>query len=282
VHFHREGCGEEEKFLLIFPISKEAFVMPDSSYAGRVLWYELLTTDMKAAERFYSTVVGWTVAPFDGSPQPYDMWMRTGNVPVGGVMTIPEGMNFPPHWALYIGVQKLEDAVSQIERSGGSALSPVIDVPTVGRMRTMKDPQGAVFSVYEPASPPPQPESAPEVGDASWHELYTTDAEGALKFYTTLFGWRPTESMDMGPMGKYHMFGRTIPLGGMMNTPAEMAQMPPSWNIYFRVPDVHAAAARVKDNGGQVLNGPMEVPGGDWIISCMDPQGAAFSLHHKH
>ena len=126
------------------------------------------------------------------------------------------------------------------------------------------------------------PTSEPQIGDASWHELYTTDAEAAMKFYTGLFGWQPTESMDMGPMGKYHMFARGSAFGGgMMNKPKEMAQVPPHWRFYFRVPDVHAAAERVKKNGGQVLNGPMEVPGGDWVVNCMDPQGAAFSLHHK-
>ena len=60
-----------------------------------------------------------------------------------------------------------------------------------------------------------------------------------------------------------------------------MAQVPPAWNMYFRVDDVNAAADRAKANGGQVTNGPMEVPGGDWIVNCMDPQGAAFSMHHK-
>ena len=252
-----------------------------SSQLGRVLWYELLTTDMKASERFYTTVVGWTVTPFEGSPQAYDMWMRAGGVPVGGVMKIPEGMNFPPHWGMYVGVPKLEEAVSHIERLGGSALSLVIDVPSVGRMRVMRDPQGTAFSVYEPASPPKQPESEPEIGDVSWHELLTTDAEAGMKFYTELFGWRPMESIDMGPMGKYHMFGRAFPLGGMMNKPPEMAQVPPHWGFYFRVADVNSGADRVKTNGGKGLNGPMEVPGGDWIVNCMDPQGAAFSLHHK-
>ena len=102
-----------------------------------------------------------------------------------------------------------------------------------------------------------------------------------MKFYGDLFGWRPTETMDMGPMGKYHMFGRAFPLGGMMNKPPEMAAVPTSWGFYFRVADVNEAAERVKANGGKVTNGPMEVPGGDWIVNCMDPQGAAFSLHHK-
>ena len=251
------------------------------SVRGRVLWYELLTTDVDAAERFYTPVLGWTTTPFEGSPERYDMWVREGGVPIGGVMPIPEGMNFPPHWGMYVGVPALEDAVSQIERLGGSALSPVIEVPTVGRMRTMRDPQGAAFSVYQPDSPPKQPESEPVVGDVSWHELHTADADAALRFYEEIFGWRHTESMDMGEMGKYHMFASGIALGGMMNKAPQMAHLPPHWGLYFRVPDVHAGVERIKSNGGQVLNGPMEVPGGDWIVNAMDPQGAAFSIHHK-
>ena len=66
----------------------------------------------------------------------------------------------------------------------------------------------------------------------------------------------------------------------MTKTP-DMAQIPNSWLVYFRVPDVHAAAERVKANGGQVVNGPMEVPGGDWIVQAMDPQGAMFAMHHR-
>jgi predicted enzyme related to lactoylglutathione lyase len=247
---------------------------------GRPMWYELLTTDVKAAEAFYTKVIGWSITPFRPEPDAYDMWTRSPEMPVGGVMKIPQGMNFPPHWEMYIGVPKLEDADARIQRLGGSALSEVIDIPNIGRMRTMKDPQGAVFAIYEPAKPP-MPEAAPEVGDASWHELYTTDAEAAMKFYVEVFGWKPTSAMDMGPMGKYHMFGRERELGGMMNKPKEMAQVPPNWGIYFRVPNVHEAAERVKTHGGQVLNGPMEVPGGDEIVNCMDPQGAAFSLHHR-
>ena len=49
----------------------------DSTLLGRPLWYELMTTDLKAAETFYRTVLGWTSAPFDGSPQPYSMFQRT-------------------------------------------------------------------------------------------------------------------------------------------------------------------------------------------------------------
>lgn len=248
---------------------------------GRLLWYELLTTDMKAAEAFYRPVVGWTFAPFPGSPMPYDVVNRQGGVGIGGVMTIPEGMNFPPHWEMYVGVANLDDTVRRIETLGGSALSPVLEIASVGRLRTMKDPQGAVFAMIQPASPESRPETQPVDGDASWHELYTTDAPAAMAFYGELFGWTPFDTFDMGPMGKYYMFGREHMLGGMMNKPPAMAQVPANWGLYFSVPDINAGAERITANGGQVLNGPMEVPGGSWIVNGMDPQGAAFSLHKR-
>jgi predicted enzyme related to lactoylglutathione lyase len=88
--------------------------------------------------------------------------------------------------------------------------------------------------------------------------------------------------MDMGPMGKYYMFGRGLAsLGGMMTKTPDMASMPNAWMVYFRVPDVDAAVDRIKSKGGKVLNDPMEVPGGDRILQAMDPQGAAFALHSK-
>ena len=260
--------------------------MTAAAIQGRPLWYELMTTDMAAAERFYATVVGWTAAPFPGAGMPYTIMQRAGEIPAGGVMTLPDevkAQGVPPHWMLYVGVDTLEDAAAHAAKLGGGALSPVIDVPNVGRMQTFKDPQGAAFTVYQPASPPQQPEGPAEVGDVSWLELYTTDNVAAMAFYGELFGWKATETMDMGPMGVYRMFGRTNEhsIGGMMTKTPDMAQVPTAWMLYFRVPDVHAAAERATANGGKVLNGPMEVPGGDMVVQCMDPQGGAFSMHHR-
>jgi predicted enzyme related to lactoylglutathione lyase len=253
-----------------------------STLLGRPLWYELMTTDMKAAETFYKNVVGWTSAPFEGSPQPYTMFNRSGQIPVAGLMTLPAEMKAPPFWAMYVGVPKLEDTLSHIKKLGGKDVSPVIDIPTVGRLQMVTDPQGAAFYIFQPASTDQGPEGAPEVGQASWHELMTTDAPAAMKFYSEVFHWQPSETMDMGSMGKYYMFNRPHGMiGGMMNKPPEMANVPPNWQIYFLVPDINAAVERVKANGGRILNGPMEVPGGDMVLNAMDPQGAAFALHAR-
>ncbi len=81
----------------------------------------------------------------------------------------------------------------------------------------------------------------------------------------------------MGPIGTYQLFaagGTTI--GGMMNRPPQMPVA--AWQYYIAVPDIDAAMARATASGGQVINGPMEVPGGAWVINAIDPQGAHFSL----
>src|SRR5262245_16154410 len=132
-----------------------------STLLGRPLWYELMTTDMKGAEAFYRTVVGWKTAPFDGAGQPYTIFNRGGDVGVGGVMTKPNEVKAPPFWAMYIGVPKLEDAAADIKRLGGQSHTEVIAIPDVGRLQMMMDPQGAAFYIMEPASAERRPEGPP-------------------------------------------------------------------------------------------------------------------------
>jgi predicted enzyme related to lactoylglutathione lyase len=253
-----------------------------STLLGRPIWYELMTTDMKAAENFYKNVVGWTTKPFEGLGEPYTMFQRSTEVSVGGVMTKPPEVKAPPFWAMYVGVPDLEEAAANIKRLGGKSHTDVIEIPTVGRLQMMMDPQGAAFYIYQPTPAEQRPEGPAEVGEASWHELMTTDWKAAMKFYQDAFGWQPSEAMDMGDMGTYQMFNRPHGMiGGIMNKPPEMVNVPPNWLIYFRVPDVDAAAERITAHGGTILNGPMDVPGGDRVLSAADPQGAAFGLHAR-
>jgi predicted enzyme related to lactoylglutathione lyase len=108
--------------------------------------------------------------------------------------------------------------------------------------------------------------------------LHTTDWPAAFGFYAALFGWTKGEPFDMGPMGVYQLFATgDCPVGGMMNMTAE-PKAPPHWLYYFNVEAIDAAVARVAAAGGQVLNGPMQVPGGSWIVQGLDPQGAPFAL----
>ncbi|MBL8582982.1 MAG: VOC family protein, partial [Rhizobiaceae bacterium] len=65
-------------------------------------------------------------------------------------------------------------------------------------------------------------------------------------------------------------------VGGMYNKPKEVPV--PAWLFYFNVDDIDAAVERVKANGGSILMGPSEVPGGSWIVQAQDPQKAYFAL----
>jgi hypothetical protein len=150
------------------------------------------------------------------------------------------------------------------------------------RFAVMSDPQGAAIVVFtpNPAMPSPQRPAPPTPGTIGWHELYTTDLEGGFDFYNKLFGWTKVSDMDMGQMGPYRIFDQgdhqQMGDGGMMT---KAPQIPVScWNFYFAVDSIKAAAQRVESGGGKVINGPMQVPGGGWIINGQDPLGAMFSL----
>jgi predicted enzyme related to lactoylglutathione lyase len=250
---------------------------------GRFLWYELMTTDVEAAKAFYTAAIGWGSQPFPGvGEMPYTLWMR-GEAPVGGMMALPEearSAGAPPHWVPYVGTPDVNGTADRARTLGATVLVEPMDIPTVGRIAVLKDPQGAVFAIYAPASEP-HAETDPAIGDVSWHELATTSNTADFKFYQNLFGWDNQQEMDMGPIGTYLMFGRGERMyGGVYNKPADMPA-PPHWLLYMRVPDVNTSVPLLQRLGATLLNGPMEVPGGDLIAQFLDPQGAAFAIHSK-
>jgi len=250
---------------------------------GRFAWYELMTTDPKAAEAFYTKVVGWGTEPSPGMETPYTMWM-SGPQPVGGLMEIPEEAKkggAPPNWMLYVAVGDADAAVARAQALGGKVELAPREIPGVGRFAVLADPQGAVFAILQPADPDAYgEESVPAPLEISWRELATSDREAATAFYAALFGWERQNASDMGePVGVYQEFGRPgLPLGGIYKKPADMP-FPPFWLLYAKVPDIEASLGAVKDGGGTVLMGPMEIPGGDRIAQILDPQGAVFALH---
>ncbi len=256
--------------------------MSDATVRGRFVWHELMTTDTKSAAGFFATVVGWKTKPHAQDPS-YTLFVAKDR-PMAGLMLLPadaKAMGVPPNWVTYIGTPNVDDTARQAAALGGKILKQPADIPTVGRFAIIQDPQGAVFAAFTPApAQGPPADAPPTVGDFSWHELATTDWRAALTFYQRLFGWEETSSMDMGPgMGTYQMYGwKGKALGGMFNKTAQMPG-PPSWLPYIKVTDSKRTAVTVKELGGRIVNGPMEVPGGDWIAQGMDLQGAMFAVH---
>lgn len=256
--------------------------MADAATRGHFVWHELMTTDTKAAVAFFTKIVGWKPQTWEHDPSYTILAMGQ---PMAGVMPLPAGMKAMggrPAWASYISTPSADDTARQAATLGGKILMQPSDIPTIGRFAVIEDPQGAVFNAFTPL-PQQTPQGAigaPAIGDFSWHELATTDWRAALAFYKSLFGWEETSDMDMGPeLGTYQMFGMGGKVfGGIFNKPKQMPG-PSNWLPYIRVPDAKKTAVALKGAGGQVINGPMEVPGGDWIVQAVDPQGAMFAVH---
>lgn len=247
---------------------------------GTFCWHDLSVDDVPAGQAFYTALFGWELLPHDDT---YQMW-KNGERVLGGAMKLAEeakAMGAPPNWMAYTAVEDTDATVEQAAALGAQVLVPPTPIPGMGRFAVLMDPQGAAFSIYSNDGDAGEMDEA-GVGDFSWGELCTTDYEAAGAFYGALFGW-VYEDTDMGGGNMYRLFKTADAcrhLGGIFNKMPGMP-MPTAWLHYVTVADIEASLARVKELGGTVLNGPMEVPGGDRVAQCMDPQGAAFALHQS-
>jgi predicted enzyme related to lactoylglutathione lyase len=243
---------------------------------GHFIWHDLSTTDVDAAKHFYGEITSWNAQPWEDAKH-YDVWLN-GDARLGGVSRA--GANAPPGWLPYVCVYDVDATARQVPKLGGKVLSGPTEMPNVGAWAVIQDPTGGVVGVYEPTQGIPA-NGQPRRGDFSWHELGTTDFNAAFDFYRKLFAWEKVAEHDMGEMGTYVEFGQKgRPYGGMFNRKEGMPGER-GWLSYVRVADVDAGAEAVKRLGGTVTAGPMDVPGGDRIAMCRDPQGAAFALHQQ-
>jgi predicted enzyme related to lactoylglutathione lyase len=253
--------------------------------AGDFIWYELMTPDPEGSKAFYDAVVGWNIGQGEAAHNGYRMINSEGGF-AGGVLPLTDEMQqhgARPTWLGYIYTPDVDQAVSKIERAGGKALMPATDIPDVGRIAMVADPQGAPFYVMRPI-PPEGQENQPSTvfspnkeGRCSWNELSTSDPVAARQFYGEQFGWTSDDFMPMGEHGEYRFFDHHgVRLGAVAGIMHEGQH--PHWRYYFRVPSVSKAKDAAEATGGKVVMGPMEVPGGDHIIIGIDPQGAEFAL----
>jgi predicted enzyme related to lactoylglutathione lyase len=239
------------------------------------VWYELVTSDIDAALAFYRPLLGWESQDFPGSGERYAVISANGKG-VGGIMALPAGMS-EPFWMGYIGTPDIDKAIVGFMAAGGKMHREPWEIPNVGRLALVADPQGAGLALIQGASDQPSEAFSQQLpGHGNWNELHTSDPAAAFAFYSAQFGWTKGDAMDMGPMGTYQIFRfGDVQAGGMVK--AREGQRP-AWLFYFGTPSIRSAVSRIAENGGTVLHGPSEVPGGALIIHARDPQGALFAL----
>jgi uncharacterized protein len=265
-----------------------------ANHHGDFVWYELMTSDPEGVASFYAPLLGWAVRDA-GMPDVNYQFAATAECDVAGIMCMPDDAQMPPAWLGYVGVDDVDAMAASFVDGGGAIHMPPWDIPGVGRMAFVSDPQGAMLYVMKPTPPADQPDAEsisfsydkPRPGHCAWNELATSDPAAALHFYGQRLGWVADGDMDMGPMGSYTFLrhaGRApdgSPMGqGMLGAVYKlMPEDPqPHWLFYFRVPDIDVAVAHIESSGGRLHQAPNEIPGGDYSLIALDPQGAYFGL----
>ncbi len=257
--------------------------MPEfTSHApGTPCWVDLMSPDVDGAKAFYTSVFGWAADDqLDDDGNRIYVMFSLGGKNVAGLGGQPPGMGaMPPVWNSYISTADVAATSERVAAAGGSVMMPAMQVMDAGEMAIFTDPAGAAFSVWK-AGQHIGAEVGNEPNTYSWNELMTRDIDASLAFYSDVFGWT-YDPQDMGPMGTYHVIagGESGGLGGLMAMPPDLPdQVPNHWGVYFMVADTAATIEAITGAGGQIVMGPMTIPGVGTSATAHDPAGGSFSI----
>ncbi len=248
---------------------------------GVFCWVELGTTDPGGAKEFYSGLLGWG---YEDSPLPGGGSYTTAKVDGKSVAALMQqqeearAQGAPPAWNNYVTVADADAAAAKAGELGGQVIVEPFDVMEHGRMAVIADPQGAIFSVWQPnAHPGAQLVNAN--GALTWNQLMTSDMAGGESFYPGLFGWEAeTFQSDGMTICTWKLEGKEggEENGGMMALPPG-SPAPPHWLAIFVCEPLAEAPGKIEAAGGSVLAPIMDIPAGQFLVA-QDPQGAAFGL----
>lgn len=238
---------------------------------GRFVWFELLTKDVERATSFYPETLPWRIEPMtmqDGSE--YTL-IKAGDADVGGLVS-PEA-DIPSTWVSYVSVADVDETAKKIVAAGGATHMDAFEIPGVGRMQGVSDPQGGMFCLFKGETGDPPRAEGP--GSLHWNELWAKDPGASVAFYEGVFGYT-REEYPM-PNGTYYILkDGEDPRGGIMQAPSPEA--PSMWVQYITVDDCDATLDRAQQNGATVLVSPMDAEGVGRFGVLRDPLGGVIGV----
>jgi predicted enzyme related to lactoylglutathione lyase len=229
----------------------------------------LRTRDPHRAVTFYGALVGWTAQEVPGIAG--HRLLEFEGKTVASVQPVADGNDL---WVPHISVESAERTTADA-LSLGATLVDVADVPSVARLATLRDPESAVFGLWQPA-PHQGAQLTDEVGSVWWIEVLTNDPAAAREFYGRLFGWTAVDT-SFEPFATYTVFKRgDVQEGGLLQIAPDW-ELSPRWNPIFAVSDCDATLARAKRLGGST-EFVHTVPKHGRVGSLNDPGGAVFVI----
>jgi uncharacterized protein len=243
---------------------------------GSFCWVGLATSDPTSAKAFYTALFGWQGEDIEaGAADTYTTLRRGGKEVAILYMQQPEARaaGAPPHWTSYISVEDADATAARAGELGGAAVFRApFDVLDAGRVAAIRDPTGAIVSLWQPRSRIGAT-LVNDVGALCWNELATTDVEGAMSFFGGLLGWE--YEIDEGGYVSIENAGRQN--GGIREQTEQERGIPPNWLPYFTVEDAAGGVGQARQMGARRIVPTSDNRAGRFAVIA-DPQGAPFAV----
>ena len=241
----------------------------ETSRKGEIVWVDLVTNDAKVSKKFFSNLLGWTYENHEA----YDVAL-SGTKPVSGIIEDKELLkgSKTSYWVVSASVSDAVSTTKKIKSNGGKVLSEPMEISGSGTVALVEDSQGAFFSILQNSSGDPKA-SAPRNGEWMWAELWTSNPETAVSFYTEVLNITSKPIADGGKGDYFILKGATYEFGGITKTPVKNEA--PIWIPVLRVEDATGIAEKAVKLGGSVLIGPTTVSGNK-VALIATPSGAPF------
>lgn len=261
--------------LAVFPVPVSAV---DPRDPGRFIWHDLMATDVAAARRFYSGLLGWEFETTTRNDRPYVL-ARLGGEPVAGIVDVSALPDASPQWISFMAVADVDRVIGLVTSGGGTVLVEPRDVTSIARAAVVSDPQGAPLGVAQlhreiPGAVDP---ARPIANRFFWQEYLASDATRALEFYKGLAGYESAVT-DTRLGVEYHVLRTAArPRAGLFQLPAS-SQVLPTWLPYVLVSDPAAVGARASGLGGRILLPADPARRNGSLVVVADPGGAPLAL----
>lgn len=263
------GCPSNK---IVFPaITEDAAQI---QRPGKFVWFDLFSTDMTSCENFYEALFGWDFQRTnDYNPRVKTIFYQSK--PIANMI----GRESEPgdsQWLSYMSTENVETTLEMVVDGGGAVFRKAHDLPNRGREAAVIDPQGAAFALLDsPIGDPSDATLQPNIWLGS--ELWTTDVDGAARFYTFVAGYE-VKAIQVHDKVQYRLLRKNGKRrGGIVSIPWK--NMQPEWVPYIAVESVPAVVAQVEALGGKILIAPdMSVKEGR-LAMIVDPSGAVFGIH---
>ena len=242
--------------------------------AGRFVWRDLMTRDVRAAKRFYGELLGWRFENARRGELPYVL-ARAGTTPVGGIVDVTSLASAGEQWLSFMAVDNVDRTVSLVESGGGRVLVAPREA-SVARVAVVTDPQGAPLGLAQLRREIPDP-AQPAASHFFWQEYLARDAEQALAFYKGLATYE-SAVLETRLGVDYHVLRTTRGRAGLFRIPPSAVDVQPNWLPYVLVENPAALAARVQGLGGRIVVPAAPERRNGSLVVIADPGGAVLAL----